>query len=111
MKRLLILAMVASAAVATAFWAHPPLQNMAGSWFGQPPAAAPITQKGADGSTPAAAPKGKRQAPPPPVTVALVTLVDMPVILSAPGAVESGATVTVKPRVDGQIAEVLFKVR
>ena len=109
MKRLLILAMVASAAVAMAFWAHPPLQNMAGSWFGQPPAAAPITQKGADGSTPAAAPKSKRQAPPPPVTVALVTLVDMPVILSAPGAVESGATVTVKPRVDGQIAEVLFK--
>jgi multidrug efflux system membrane fusion protein len=55
-----------------------------------------------------ATPKG-RGAPPAPVTVATVSIGEMPVILTAPGTVEAEATVGVKSRVDGQIAEVLFK--
>ena len=110
MKRLLLLAIVTIAGITAALWAHPPLQGIAGLWLSHPPAAAPITPKGPDGAAPGGAPKdkGRRQAPSPPVTVAIVALADMPVILAAPGSVESGSTVAVKPRVDGQIAEVLF---
>jgi multidrug efflux system membrane fusion protein len=39
----------------------------------------------------------------------MVAVGEMPVILSAPGTVEARATVNVRPRVDGQIAEVLFR--
>jgi membrane fusion protein, multidrug efflux system len=52
---------------------------------------------------------GKGRAPPAPVTAAIVTTSDMPVILVAPGTVEPFANVAVKTRVDGQIVEVLFK--
>jgi multidrug efflux system membrane fusion protein len=52
---------------------------------------------------------GKGRAPAAPVTAAVVTESDMPVILSAPGTVEPLANVAIKPRVDGQIAEVAFK--
>lgn len=57
----------------------------------------------------AAKAKGRGGPPPAPVTVATVVNGDMPVILTAPGTVEADATVAVKTRVDGQIAEVLFK--
>jgi multidrug efflux system membrane fusion protein len=54
--------------------------------------------------------KGKRGGGgPAPVTTAVASLADMPVILSAPGTVEAMATVGIKPRVDGQIVEVGFK--
>ena len=49
-----------------------------------------------------------RTAPAAPVTAATVMVADMPVILVAPGTVEPFANVAVKPRVDGQIVEVLF---
>ena len=52
---------------------------------------------------------GRPAQPPAPVTAAEAKLAAMPIILSAPGTVEPRATVTVKPRVDGQIAQVLFK--
>ena len=57
----------------------------------------------------AKAKSGRPAQPPAPVTATAVKLIDMPVILSAPGTVEPRATVTVKPRVDGQITQVLFK--
>lgn len=53
--------------------------------------------------------KGKGRALAAPVTAATVIETDMPVILSAPGTVEPLANVAVKPRVDGQIIEVLFR--
>lgn len=53
--------------------------------------------------------KGKGRAPAAPVTAAVVTEADMPVILFAPGTVEPLANVAIKPRVDGQIVEVAFK--
>jgi len=53
--------------------------------------------------------KGRTGAPPAPVTAAPVVIGDMAVILSGPGTVEAQATVAIKSRVDGQIAEVLFK--
>ena len=52
---------------------------------------------------------GKARAPAAPVNAATVTQTDMPIILVAPGTVEPLANVAVKPRVDGQIVEVLFK--
>ena len=53
--------------------------------------------------------KGGRAGPPPaPVTVATAIAGDMPIILSAPGAVEPTATVAVRTRVDGQIVKVGF---
>jgi multidrug efflux system membrane fusion protein len=53
--------------------------------------------------------EGKGRAQAAPVNAATVTQTDMPVILVAPGTVEPLANVAVKPRVDGQIIEVLFK--
>jgi membrane fusion protein, multidrug efflux system len=53
--------------------------------------------------------KGKGRVLAAPVTAAIVVEADMPVILSAPGTVEPLANVAVKPRVDGQIVEVLFR--
>jgi multidrug efflux system membrane fusion protein len=61
--------------------------------------------------TPAATKKADGKARGPlaaPVTAAIVTEKDMPIILSAPGTVEPLANVAVKPRVDGQIVEVAF---
>ena len=49
-----------------------------------------------------------RGAPAAPVTATTVAQTDMPVVLTAPGTVEPLANVAVKPRVDGQIVEVLF---
>lgn len=57
----------------------------------------------------AAKAKGRGGPPAAPVTIATVVSGDMPVILTAPGTVEADATVAVKTRVDGQIAEVLFR--
>ena len=51
----------------------------------------------------------KRAGPPPvPVAVATVVETDMPIILSAPGTVEAIATVAIRTRVDGQIIAVGF---
>lgn len=44
-----------------------------------------------------------------PVTAADAVVADMPVVLTAPGTVEAMATVSMRPRVDGQIVEVGFK--
>jgi multidrug efflux system membrane fusion protein len=73
-------------------------------WLAPGPSLAP-----ADAPRPAGAKaRGKGRTQIAPVTAATVTEADMPVILSAPGTVEPLATVAVKPRVDGQIVEVVF---
>jgi membrane fusion protein, multidrug efflux system len=107
MKRLLLAAVVGLAATGLAVWAHAPLQSVAALW---------LTKDGASPATGAAktaesgkAKGGRPGQGAPPVTVATVVLGDMPIVLSAPGTVQSGATVAVRPRVDGQIAEILFK--
>ena len=51
----------------------------------------------------------KKGPPPAPVAVATATLTEMPVVITAPATVEPLASVAIKPRVDGQIAEVLFR--
>jgi multidrug efflux system membrane fusion protein len=65
-------------------------------------------EKSADASADAKQ-KGRSGPAAVPVTAALATEADMPVILVAPGSVEPLATVAVKPRVDGQIVEVGFR--
>ena len=113
MKRLLVLILVTLAAAVAALWVHPPLQSLAAQWL---PALAPyLPDQNAHGSAGAAGqqsaqPKAKGKGQPaPPVVAAVVAVGEMPVILSAPGTVEARATATVRPRVDGQISEVLFK--
>jgi multidrug efflux system membrane fusion protein len=78
-------------------------------WLG--PGRTPAPADTAKPAAPVTAGKGdgKARAPAAPVTAAIVTEQDMPVILSAPGTVEPLATVAVKPRVDGQIVEVSFR--
>jgi len=59
--------------------------------------------------TPAAAPARNASAPPAvPVSVATVSRTDLPVRLTALGSVVAFNTVTVRPRVDGQLMRVLF---
>lgn len=117
MKRLLLaLALLLASAVA-AVWVHPPLQDHAEFWLAKvraapSPHASPdgTARKTTDARAPEAKGKGGRGGGgPPPVVAAQVVVADMPVVLSAPGTVEARATVSVRPRVDGQIAEVLFK--
>jgi multidrug efflux system membrane fusion protein len=74
--------------------------------------AAPAALTAADAPSPRSgdARGARRSGPPPaPVTAAVATEVDMPIMLTAPGTVEPLATVAVKPRVDGQIIEVGFE--
>ncbi len=60
--------------------------------------------------TPAAAPARNTSAPPAvPVTVAIASRTDLPVRLTALGSVTAFNTVTVRPRVDGQLMRVLFQ--
>jgi multidrug efflux system membrane fusion protein len=58
---------------------------------------------------PAAKKNAARAAGAAPVTTAIATQKDMPVILTAPGTVEALATVAVKTRVDGQIVKLGFE--
>src|ERR1051325_3998042 len=59
---------------------------------------------------PAAAPASRAASPPRvPVTVATVSRADVPVHLSALGSVVPLNTVTVRPRVDGQLMGVMFR--
>ena len=108
MKRFLVWSIVLLAGMAVAFWAYPPARGMLDVY---PPARTAFEALlPTSAEAPVADPKAKRSGPPPaPVTAATVILSDMPVILTAPGTVEAEATVAVKTRVDGQIAEVLFK--
>jgi membrane fusion protein, multidrug efflux system len=80
-------------------------------FFWLAPGHGPSDSTKAAGASPArtAEAKGKGRGAPAPVTAATVVEADMPVILSAPGTVEPLANVAVKPRVDGQIVEVLFR--
>jgi multidrug efflux system membrane fusion protein len=74
--------------------------------------AAPMALTAADAPSPAngeAKRPGRSGPPPAPVTAAIATEADMPIVLSAPGIVEPLATIAVKPRVDGQIVEVGFQ--
>ena len=60
--------------------------------------------------SPAAAPARNSSSPPAvPVSVATVTRTDLPIRLSALGSVVAFNTVTVRPRVDGQLMRVLFR--
>jgi multidrug efflux system membrane fusion protein len=91
------------------FWLHPPAR-IALDYAPAPVKTAIVSILPAVAATDAA-PKAKRRGglPAAPVTVATVEAMAMPVILTAPGTVEAEATVAVKSRVDGQIAEVHFK--
>jgi multidrug efflux system membrane fusion protein len=60
--------------------------------------------------TPAAAPVRNPSAPPAvPVSVATASRTDLPIRLTALGSVVAFNTVTVRPRVDGQLMRVLFR--
>lgn len=91
---------IAAAAVVLAYLGLLPLH-----WVLSPAQVAAV-QGTLKGGTKKAEPK---RLPPAPVSAALVTEADMPVIISAPATVEPLANVAVKTRTDGQITEVLFK--
>ncbi len=111
MRRLLVIAAVLLAGLATTWFTYPPARE----W----PLLQQIAQYvGASGSEKAGATNSKavpsdKQGGRPrggtvPVAAATAETAEMPIILSAPGTVEPFATVEVKPRVDGQISEVAF---
>jgi membrane fusion protein, multidrug efflux system len=82
----------------------------AGYFFWLAPGGSPVSPgAGQAASKGQGAGKSKSRAVAAPVTAATVALVDMPVIIAAPGTVEPLANVAVKTRTDGQIIEVLFK--
>ncbi|MFN3745262.1 MAG: efflux RND transporter periplasmic adaptor subunit [Hyphomicrobiaceae bacterium] len=110
MRRSFTLAVVLLAVGAVAWFVYPasrrwPVFSHVGQWMALP----------AKDVTPAAeAPKGSAKGPGGrgaaiPVLAAVAVTAEMPIILSAPGTVEPFATVGVRPRVDGQIAEIAFK--
>lgn len=108
-------AIVILAATALAAFSLAPVRDYAadvfkGSFSGPLPSSADA-KAATKADTPLTPPAktGRPAQPPAPVTAIAVALADMPVILSAPGTVEPRATVSVRPRVDGQIAQVLFK--
>ncbi len=108
MKRFITWLLLGLGAGSAGWWMYSPFRAQVNAVL--PPAVVALLP--VPGPTEPATPKAdaKRKGPPPaPVTVATVTLADMPVIISAPGTVESAASVTIKPRVDGQIAEIAFK--
>lgn len=113
MKRVALWILVLLAGSLAAAWLSPAARSVLAAF---PPArplldailpAAPVNVT--DGAGPVTKGKGKGGGGAVPVAAASAQRADMPVILSAPGTVEARATVGVKARVDGQIAEVLFK--
>jgi multidrug efflux system membrane fusion protein len=108
MRRLATIAVVLLLSGTAAWIMYPPARQWpiishVGNFIGAPnsdtaPANAPADKNGAKG-----------RAPPAPVMIATATTAEMPIILSAPGTVEAFSTVDVKPRVDGQVAEVAFQ--
>lgn len=108
MKRLLAWIVMALAAVSAAWWVYSPFRAQVNALL-PPKVVALLPVPGpTDPATPKAEPK--RKGPPPaPVTVANVQAAEMPVLITAPGTVEAAATIAIKTRVDGQLAEVLFK--
>lgn len=118
MKRLLLWIAGTTAAAGAAMWVHPPARALLDIY---PPARAAFEKRVAasdsakkEQSKPGegakqAAGKGRGGGGAVPVSAAAVVTSDMPVVLRAPGTVEADATVGVRARVDGQIAEVLFK--
>ena len=57
---------------------------------------------------PAAVSKHAKAAPAVPVTAAKATVRDMPILLEVPGRAEAYASVTLKSRLDGQVTAVLY---
>jgi multidrug efflux system membrane fusion protein len=108
MQRLLIWSIVLAGAAYGVLWLYPPTRAALDVF---PPARTALDKvlPRAGAPTTETRQKGRGGQPAAPVVVATVVLADMPVILTAPGTVEAEATVGVKTRVDGQIAEVLFK--
>ncbi len=108
MKRIVLWALTGLAALSLSWWLHPPARNWISARLPPNVLAMLPVPSGADANAPKA--EAKKKGPPPaPVSVASVVTAAMPVNLSAPGTVEAVASVAIKPRVDGQIAEVLFK--
>ena len=108
MKKTLLWAFSILAIAAIGAWLYPPLLHAMTSRLS--PEIAQRVSAYFPTQEPAKTAPGQKKGPPPaPVTAALVTLSEMPIILSAPGTAEAAATIIVKPRVDGQIAEVLFR--
>jgi len=102
MKRLALWLVGALLLVGVSLWLYPPAAGLlptgVAKWL-------PLREP----ATGARAPEKRKGPPPAPVTVATVQVGDMPVIITAPGTVEADASVAIRTRVDGQIAEVLFK--
>jgi len=126
MRKLSATLAIAAGAAAVAWLAHPPFREWPGVSHVAAAAQAALRSSGIIAS--AAPSKGRDEAGQAAaggqgpaekgggrgggvVPVAAVTAVaaDMPVVISAPGTVDAIATVQVKPRVDGQISEILFK--
>jgi multidrug efflux system membrane fusion protein len=109
MRRLLVIAAVLSAGVVTAWVAYPPSREWPGmQQIGNLVGASETATPDKDKATKGAEKGGRGRGGPVPVLAATSVAAEMPIILSAPGTVEPFATVEVKPRVDGQIAEVAF---
>jgi membrane fusion protein, multidrug efflux system len=107
MKRLLSWLIVLAAGAFAVLWQYPPSRALL---VYAPPLKTVLDKVlPAEQAATAPNPKGRSGPPPTPVTVATAEVRPMPVVLTAPGTVEAEATVAVKTRVDGQIAEVLFK--
>lgn len=108
MKRLLTWLIVLAAGAFGTLWFYPPSRALLGH---APPLKIALDKVLPVAALADAAPtaKGRSGPQPTPVTVATVEQKAMPVILTAPGTVEAEATVALKSRVDGQIAEVMFK--
>ena len=103
MKRLVLTFVLLLAGATVLWWTYPPARTLMAAYA---PAWVPLPREAPADAAPKAGKKGPQSAP---VSAAVVILQDMPIILSAPGTVEAAATVAVKSRVDGQIAEVAFK--
>ncbi len=111
---------VAFAAIGIAWIAYPPARDWPGLrqvretlafGLGAAGMAVPEMLKSAEksGGGKGPAPVAKGSGGPVPIRAAMAVNAEMPVVLSAPGTVEAIATAGVKPRVDGQIAEIAFK--
>ncbi len=110
MKRTLPLVLILLGAGYGLLKYHPPALQLVEPWL--PAKAKELLAANAQPKEPKAAPAGKsgRSGPPPaPVTADIVVRRDMPIILTAPGTVEAEASVAIKSRVDGQIAEISFR--
>ncbi len=109
MRRSFTIGVVLLAAAAATWFAYPPSRQWpvfshVGNLVASPAGGASVAK-----SAPPGTGKGSGGRGAVPVLAATATTAEMPIVLSAPGTVEPFASVSVKPRVDGQISEIAFK--